>query len=92
MRLDNRALAIAAAVAALLGYTFCALVVALFPRAASSFFSYILHLDLTPLARPLSWGSFGAGVLAFAVALGSLAALVGRVYNHLVELRESLTP
>ena len=59
------------------------LFVAIAPGATSTFFSYVPHIDLTSLARPLTWGSFLAGVLAIAVGLAIVAALVGSIYNTL---------
>ena len=83
MRLDTRALAAAAAAAGAIGFTICALFVAIASGATSAFVSYVLHIDLTSLARPLTWGSFVAGLLTIAVGLAIVAALVGSIYNTL---------
>ena len=83
MRLDTRALAAAAGAAAAIGFSICALFVAIAPSATSAFFSYVLHLDLTSLVRPLSWASFAGGVVAVPSAVAIFAALVGSMYNRL---------
>ena len=84
MRVDTRALAIASGAAGATGFAICALFVAIAPDATSAVLTYVLHLDLTSMARPLTWGSFAAGVLAFATGLAIFAALVGSIYNRLV--------
>ena len=83
MRLDTRALAAAAGAAGAIGFAICVLFVAIAPGATSTFFSYVLHIDLTSLARPLTWGSFLAGLLTIAVGLAIVAGLVGSIYNTL---------
>ena len=83
MRVDTRALAVASGAAAAIGFAICALFVAIAPGATSAFLTYVLHIDLTSLARPLTWGSFVGGVLAIAVGLAIFAALVGSIYNRL---------
>ena len=83
MRLDTRALAAAAGAAAVIGFVICAAFVAVAPSATSAFFSYVLHLDLTSLTRPLTWASFAAGVVVIPSAVAIFTALVGSMYNRL---------
>lgn len=83
MRLDTRALAAAAGAAAVIGFVICAVFVAVAPGATSAFFSYVLHLDFTSLARPLTWASFAGGVVVIPSAVAIFAALVGSMYNRL---------
>ena len=92
MRVDTRALAIASGAAAATGFAICALSVAIAPGATSAFLTYVLHLDLTSLARPLTWGSFAGGVLAIAVGLAIFAALVGSIYNRLARAQPRGVP
>jgi len=65
-------------------YSICSLVVALFPRATSVAISYVLHLDLTAMARPISWRSYCVGVVAISVAMGLMFALAAVFYNRLI--------
>ena len=95
MSLDTRALGMAAGGAGAVGFAVCALLVTVAPGATSAFFSYVLHLDLSSLARPLTWGSFAAGLLAIALGLAVFAALVGSIYNRLARsgtVRAAVTP
>ena len=95
MRLDIRALAVAAGGAAAIGFAICALFVAIAPGATSAFFGYLLHLDLTSIARPLTWGSFVGGLVAIASAAAIFVALVGSTYNRLARggsVRGALKP
>lgn len=92
MRVDTRALAIASGAAGTTAFAICALFVAIAPGATSAFFTYVLHIDLTSLARPLTWGSFVGGVLAIAVGLAIFAALVGSIYNRLARTQPRGVP
>lgn len=87
MRLDIRALAAAAGAAAAIGFATCALFVTIAPGATSAFFSYVLHLDVRSLARPLTWESFVAGLAAIVLGFALFAALAGSVYNRLARAR-----
>lgn len=84
MRLESRLLGLAAAIAAAVSYAICALAVAIAPRAAASAFSYVLHIDLTGLARRVTWDSFIVGLIAFSLVTGLLVALAAAVYNALL--------
>lgn len=68
MRLDTRAFALAVGVA---------------PGSTAAFFSYLLHVDLTGLARQISWGSFFAGLLGTGFVSALFAAAVAGLYNRL---------
>ena len=83
MRLNTRALALAAAAVTAVTFAICAFFVAVAPGTTSAFFSYVLHLDLTALARPLTWGSFCVGLLALTIVAGAVAGLLGWLYNAL---------
>lgn len=82
MSLDSKSLGLAAAVAAAIVYSACALLVALFPAATSAAFSYVLHLDLTTMARPVSWASYCIGALTLSVIAGLVVALAAVFYNR----------
>lgn len=80
--LDSRAFGLAAGTVAAVLYTLCALGVALAPEATVAFFSSILHIDLTGLARPLTWGSFFTGLLCWTIGVGIVFAAAGALYNR----------
>lgn len=64
-------------------YALCALAVAISPAATQAFLSYMMHVDLTTLSRPLSVGSFLIGIVLFSALLGTLAYCTARVYGWL---------
>ena len=85
MRIDSKSLGIATALTVVAVFTLCSIVVALIPDGAGTFVRYALHLDITGLARKITWGSFSLGLL-FTAALGAVAAIVlARIYNQLTE-------
>ena len=85
-RLNARSLFTAVATITGVVYTICFLSIALAPNATVAFFSYILHIDLTNIARPLSWGSFIVGLLFWSLGTGLYTAQVARFYNNLTHV------
>lgn len=83
IKLNTRSLSIATAIITGIVYSICVLFIALAPHATMDFFSYILHINLTSLARVVSWGSFIAGLLFWSLGPAIYAALVARLYNSL---------
>lgn len=49
---------------------------------ASAVLRYVLHLDLSTMARPLSWVGYLVGVEAISVTVGLVFALVAGFYNR----------
>lgn len=84
MRLDTRAFAIAAGATAGVLFTFCALAVAAAPGPTTTLFGYLIHLDLTVLARPLTFVSFVTGLVAWTVGTGVAFAFAASLYNRLI--------
>ena len=89
--LDPRAFGLAAGAMAAALFTICALIVAVVPGAAVGFFGYILHLDLTGLARPVTVGNFVGGLFAWTIGVGIVFGLGGVFYNRLVPGRPAVT-
>ena len=86
MRLDVRAFALAVGVSVAGAFSFCAFFVAIAPEATAEFIDYLLHINLTGLSRPISWGSYLAGVLALAIWTALWASVAAALYN--VSLRK----
>lgn len=86
MRLDSRAFGLSAGIVAAVLFTLCAAAVTLLPGATSAFFSYIMHVDVTQLTMPITWGSFFGGLLVWAIGVGVVfggaAVLYNRLANH----------
>ena len=69
MRLSIRAFAIAVGGTMTAGFAICMLFVAVAPEATAAFFSYVLHVDVTGIARPIDWGSAFAGLVDYLLSL-----------------------
>ena len=82
MSLDTKSFGLSAAATTAIVYSICALVVSLSPGGAASVLSYVLHLDLSTMARPLSWGSYFVGVIAFSITVGLVFSLAAGFYNR----------
>jgi len=83
MRINSRALGIASGMIAAATFIACGLMVAIAPGATSSFFGWVLHIDLSSLSRPISVSNFIGGLLLFSVFVGICVAAVGWMYNRL---------
>lgn len=82
LTLDPRALGLAAGTAAAALFTLCALAVAVAPAATTAVASTLIHLDLTGLARTITWGNYVSGLLCWSIGVGLLLAAVGGLYNR----------
>lgn len=87
MRIDSRILGLATALGVAGAFTICTLVVAMIPSGATAFLSYALHIDITGLARPVTWGGFLAGLLLTTAYFGVLVAAIAGIYNRWVAHR-----
>ena len=83
MRLDPKPFGIAAGVVAAATYVLCALLVAVAPGTTQATLSYVLHVDLTGLARPISLASFTVGLVVFGAFIGLCTFFTARLYNVL---------
>ena len=83
MRLNSRAMFWGAAIVAAISYAICAAFVALVPQTTTRFFGWMMHIDLTGLARHITWGSFLGGILCYSVIIGLLAGASAWAYNRL---------
>jgi hypothetical protein len=82
--LDSRAFGMAAGVVAGIVFTLCAFAVAIAPASTTAALSYMLHIDLTGLSRPLSWGGYFSGLLCVSFGVGLAFAAAGALYNRFV--------
>ena len=85
MKLDIRAFAISVGGVTGVVFTICAFFVAIAPEATRAFVGYLFHVDLTGLARTISWGSSFAGLLGTGLGMAFFAAAVAALYNRLAK-------
>jgi hypothetical protein len=82
--LRSRSIFIATAIMSALAYIICVVFIVLAPQATMTFFGYILHADLSNIARSINFGSFMVGLLTWSLGTGLYAALIARLYNRLL--------
>ena len=82
MKLDTKALGIAAGVAAAVVSVACALIAAVAPELATNLFSNVVHLDPTALAREVTWGNAFGAALLWGLGIGVVFAFGAWVYNR----------
>ena len=83
MKLNIRAFAISSAVATGVLFTLCVLLLAFAPSVGAVFFSFLLHIDLSRMDYPMSWGIFFAGLVVWVAGMWLAAAGVAWLYNRL---------
>lgn len=84
MRLEPSAFGFAAGIVTAVLYTLCALAVALSPGATAAAFSYVLHLDLTGIARPITFGSYIGGAICMSLGVGLVFGAAAGLYNRII--------
>jgi len=82
MAINVNALGTAAALVAGASFALCALAVMVAPGATTAFLGWVLHLDLSTMARPLTLASFGGGLILFSAFVWIVVALTGQLYNR----------
>ena len=82
MRLDVRAFALASGAVMAVAFALCAGAIAYSPQGFMAVAGYLTHIDLTPLARTISWGSFFAGLLAWTAFATAWAGATAWLYNR----------
>ena len=81
MKLNVWAFGVAIGIVIAAAFTICAFFVAVAPEATADFIGYLLHINLSGLARPINWASYVAGVLGVGIWTGLWAAAVAKFYN-----------
>lgn len=74
----------AVSIASAASYLVCAAFVAVAPEITSQLFGLVMHVDLSRLARHVTWPSFFGGILCFSLLMGILAGASARAYNRLL--------
>ena len=82
MKLNVKAIAIAEGLVMAAVFVICAFVIAVAPEQTAAATRYLFHIDLSSLARPISWGGFFAGLVVFSVFMAAVAGLWASIYNR----------
>ena len=85
MKLETRAFGLAAGITGALLFALCALYVAVNPGGATTLFGFVMHMDLTGLARPLTFVSFLGGLVFWGLGVGLMFASAAWLYNRLAQ-------
>lgn len=91
MRLDSRAFGFAAGTVAAALFVLCALGVALAPGATTAMASTLIHIDLSGMARTITWATFFSGLVCWTLGVGLTFAAVGGLYNRFSAERHPVT-
>lgn len=82
MRVDSKALGASAGLIAAATFVICGVLVAIAPGATSAFFGWVLHIDLSAMARPITIASFFGGLILFSAFVGVCVGLTAKLYNR----------
>ena len=81
MKLNVSAFSSAVGIAVAAAFTICAFFFAVAPEATAVAIGYLLHINLSGLARSITWPSYIAGVLAVGLWTALWAAVAAAIYN-----------
>ena len=83
MRLEPRALGLAAGLVAMALFVICATAVALAPDFTTAAGGFLFHADLSSFTRSVSLDNFVGGLLGWSVGTAAVSALMAVLYNRL---------
>ncbi len=89
MKLDAKALALAAGVVGALWFIICAFFVAIAPEATAAVIGFVVHYPVAA-PRPLTLGSLIGGFLTFSAWIAAFFGLIGWLYSRLGEVAPSV--
>ena len=87
MRIKSSALGLAAATITAIAFGICGLFFVVAPGVTSAFMSWVLHIDITAMTRPVSIPNLLGGIVLFAAYVGTLAGATASLYNRFTSAR-----
>lgn len=91
MRLDAKLFGLSAGVIAAVTFVLCGAIAAAIPGTLQVVLSYVLHADLTGMARPITLASFFVGLGVFSVFIGLCVHFAASLYNTLLSRSETVS-
>ena len=84
MRLKAASLGLAAAVVTAIGFALCGLLFAIAPGPTATVVSWVLHIDITSMRRPISATQLVFGLVLVGAYFGLIVGLTAGLYNRLI--------
>jgi hypothetical protein len=91
MKLNIGAFAHAVAIVWTVLYAICRLLFAVAPKETMTFFGYVMHTDLSPITRPVTWDGFFVGLVVVYIAVAASAGAGAWLYNRLAHTSEAVS-
>ena len=92
MKLDARAVGLAAGLTAGALFVICAIAVAIAPEATTAFAGHLIHVDLSGLSRSLTLGNFVGGLVCWTAGTALAFWFIGVVYNRFAGVKLGTQP
>jgi hypothetical protein len=87
MRVKASALGVAAATITAIAFGICGLFFLVAPNVTAAFMSWVLHIDITGMTRPVSALNLLGGIVLFGAYVGVFVGLTAALYNRLTAPR-----
>jgi multisubunit Na+/H+ antiporter MnhB subunit len=87
MRIKSLSLGLSAGVITAIAFGICGVFFAIAPGPTTALVSWVLHLDVTGMTRPLSVMNLLAGIVLFGAYVGLLVGVTAALYNRLTTPR-----
>ena len=82
MRVKSSALGLAAATITTIAFGICGLFFLVAPNVTAAFMSWVLHIDITAMTRPVSVFNLLGGIVLFGAYVGVLVGATAALYNR----------
>ena len=87
MRIKSSALGVAAATITAIAFGICGLFFVVAPNVTAAFMSWVLHIDITAMTRPVSVLNLLGGIVLFGAYVGLLVGVTAALYNRIAAPR-----
>lgn len=87
MRIKSLSLGLSAGVVTAIAFGICGVFFAIAPGPTSAFVSWVMHVDVTGMTRPMSLPNLLAGIVLFGAYVGLLVGVTAALYNRLTTPR-----
>jgi hypothetical protein len=87
MRIKSLSLGLSAGVVTAIAFGICGVFFAIAPGPTSAFVSWVMHVDVAGMTRPVSVPNLLAGIVLFGAYVGLLVGVTAALYNRLTTPR-----
>jgi hypothetical protein len=85
MRINSSALGLAAGAITAIAFGICGIFFTIAPGPTSAFVSWVMHIDVTGMTRPVSVANLIGGIVLFSAYVGVFVGATAALYNRMTK-------